>query len=136
MEETKEFICHGGYGDADNGKEQPCSAGPCTAIVKSNFDPCYCLLFGDDGLHIPDWEESCDGKVVVEDTSEVEREQVSSDASEPSYTTTDILREANAVDSIIKELSRDATMAQVYQRIMNRLHFNTLAAWVAKQLGK
>ena len=83
--ETKEFTCHGGIGDADHGNEQPCPAGPCKATVKAGYDPCHCHLFGDDGEHIPNWEESCEGRVIAADTDVTE--QVSSAAA-------NILREA------------------------------------------
>jgi hypothetical protein len=122
--ETKEFVCHGGYGDADNGKERPCPVAPCTATVKSGYDPCCCLLFGDDGMHIPNWEDA----PAVEEVSRATRG--------PLRTTKDILREAEAVDSIAKELSPAATVAHVYERMMAEPSIYALAAWIAKQLGK
>lgn len=71
--ENKEFVCHGGYRDVVGVTGQPCPAGPCKSTVKSNFEPCFCLLFGDDGRHIPHWEESCDGQVIASDTDVNER---------------------------------------------------------------
>lgn len=57
METKKEFICNGAISGDSLSSEKPCSAGPCEAKVNAGFEPCHCILFGDDGIHVPNWEE-------------------------------------------------------------------------------
>lgn len=111
--ETKEFVCHGGIGDADHGNEQPCPAGPCIAAVKAGYSPCYCLLFGSDGEHIPNWEESCAGQVIASDTDVIER--VSSATGGPLSSTEDILKEAveeRVSDPVVRGEDEDADLEE------------------------